>query len=100
MFDPKSRYRNLPTAEIVRVDADGTATTIRYVRRRFVPRPEPQLAISEHRVLQGDRLDRIANRYLTDPDQYWRICDANLVFSPGELTDELGRVIDIALPTR
>jgi hypothetical protein len=49
-------------------------------------------------VVQSDRLDNVAARYLGDPTQFWRICDTNYVFSPSELTDTVGRVITIALP--
>ena len=37
---------------------------------------------------QGDRLDNIAARYLGDPEQFWRICDANGAMRPDELTDD------------
>ena len=36
--------------------------------------------------------------YLADPLLYWRIADANAVIDPFELTDVLGRRVDIPLP--
>jgi nucleoid-associated protein YgaU len=48
--------------------------------------------------VQGDRLDNLAARYLGDPEQFWKICDANNVLRPDELTEEIGRVVRIALP--
>ena len=49
-------------------------------------------------MTQGDRLDNITAQYLGDPEQFWRICDANNVLAPNELTDTLGRIIRITLP--
>ncbi len=51
-------------------------------------------------MLDGDRLDLIAHRYLGDPELYWRICDANRALRPEELTAEPGRrlVIPIGMP--
>ncbi|RPI88962.1 MAG: LysM domain-containing protein, partial [Planctomycetaceae bacterium] len=51
-----------------------------------------------HLVTEGDRLDNITARYLGDPTQFWRVCDANLVLLPDELSDEPGESIRIALP--
>jgi hypothetical protein len=48
-------------------------------------------------VAQGDRLDTITARYLGDPTQFWRICDANDTLRPDEL-EEPGRTVRIALP--
>jgi hypothetical protein len=48
-------------------------------------------------VAQGDRLDNVTARYLGDPAQFWRVCDANNVLRPDEL-EETGRAIAIALP--
>ncbi len=74
--------------------ADGTEVV--YLRRRFVPPPESLFALMpEHVVVQGDRLDNIAARYLGDPEQFWRICDANRAMRPAALTEELGRRLRI-----
>lgn len=97
MFDTNSRYFNLETATInVPDDEDGTRE-IRYVRRRIIPSAENQTTLVEHTVAQGERLDQITARYLSDPTQFWRVCDANNVLQPEEL-EETGRVIKIALP--
>jgi hypothetical protein len=98
MFDPRSRYAPLADAEIT-VMTGGELRTVRYKRRRFPPAPETQTVVALHRVTQGDRLDNITAAYLGDPTQFWRVCDANLVFQPDELTEELGRTIRIATPT-
>lgn len=93
-FPPGSRYHGLDTAQWRR--PDGEAVT--YVRRRFVPPPESFATLSEHRVAQGDRLDNLAAKYLGDPQQYWRLCDANGALRPDELTETVGRLLRITLP--
>jgi hypothetical protein len=97
MFDTNSRYFNIETATInVPDDEDGTRE-IRYVRRRIIASAENQTTLVEHTVAQGERLDQITARYIGDPTQFWRVCDANNVLQPEEL-EETGRVIEIALP--
>jgi hypothetical protein len=76
--------------------ADGAS--IVYLRRRFVPMPDRFSLLSVHSVREGERLDNITARYLGDPLQYWRLCDANNVIVPDELTDEVGNEILITLP--
>jgi nucleoid-associated protein YgaU len=93
-FPPTSRYHGLPTATLALSDG----TMIAYVRRRFVPPPERMSVLVEHRVVSGDRLDNLAAHYLGDPQQYWRICDANRAMRPDELVETLGRALRITLP--
>jgi hypothetical protein len=68
-----------------------------YLRRRFLPLEMGQL-LTEHVVTQGDRLDNITASYLGDPEQFWRLCDANLAKNPQELTSEIGRRLRIPAP--
>jgi hypothetical protein len=98
MFDPTSRYYTIETVKMTVTDRDGQARVIAYKRRRFIPSLEGTVTIVEHFVAEGDRLDNITARYLGDPIQFWRVCDANLVLLPDELTDERGESIRIALP--
>ena len=94
VFPATSRYSGVPTAT---VDiADGR--TIRYLRRRFVPGPERFTLLQEHVVTQGERLDNITAQYLGDPEQFWRICDANGAMHPEELTATIGRRLRVTLP--
>jgi hypothetical protein len=69
-----------------------------YVRRRFLPPPDRFALLQEHEVKQGDRLDNITARYLGDPEQFWRVADANNALDPVELTDTEGRRLRITLP--
>lgn len=94
VFGSNSRYVNTPTAKLVL--ADGTELT--YLRRRFVPQPETLFLRQEHVVVEGDRIDNIAARYLGDPEIYWLICDANRAMRPASLTEEIGRRLRITLP--
>jgi hypothetical protein len=89
-----SRYGGIDTATYT--TADGR--TIAYLRRRFVPPPENFALLQEHLVRGGDRPDLLGYQYLGDPEQYWRIADANAVFWPEELTDEPDRRVRITLP--
>ena len=94
-FPANSRYRDAETTALL--GADGTPETP-YLRRRFVPKPEQLSALQEHSVAQGDRLDLLAGRYLSDPELYWRLCDANGAVRPDELVERVGRRLRIALP--
>lgn len=94
LFPPTSRYHNIETATLE--TADGKE--IVYLTRRFVPGPDRFTLIQEHEVVQGDRLDNITARYLNDPLQFWRICDANTAMNPPDLTTEIGRRLRITLP--
>jgi hypothetical protein len=92
MFAPTSRYAGL---EIVSPTRGGL--TVSYVRRRFLPRSSEQPLLSEVVVVEGDRLDLIAARALGDPEQFWRVCDANDAMDPADL-EATGRKLRIAVP--
>lgn len=93
MFDSKSRYYPLETATY---DAEGKS--IAYKRRRFLPQGEDLQLLSETRVEQSDRLDLIAHRTVGDPEQFWRICDANEAMDPEEFTAEPGKWLRVPVP--
>jgi hypothetical protein len=93
-FSPESRYYGLEIAQTTGPDGQPVA----YVRRRFVPTPERFATQSEHVVSQGDRLDNLAARYLGDPLQFWRLCDAGGVLRPDELVETIGARLRIPLP--
>lgn len=94
MFSLTSRYYSIPVAKLE--TADGRK--IVYVRRRFVPPPERFELLLEHLVTQDERLDNITAQYFTDPEQFWRLCDANGAIRPDELTETIGRRLRITLP--
>jgi hypothetical protein len=94
MFALGSRYYGLPRLEHQLPDG----TKVVYARRRFVPPPERFDLLQEHTVTEAERHDTIAAQYLGDPEQFWRLCDANNVMRPEELTETPGRRIRITLP--
>lgn len=94
MFDPNSRYYNLETAVLQTSDGGQLA----YKRRRFLPRGELMPLLAQVTVVEGDRLDLITSRLLSDPEQFWRVADANNAMDPADLTREPGSVVRIGLP--
>ena len=94
MFAPTSRYYSRETATYTLPDGRG----ITYVRRRFLPQAERLPLLAEVTVTDGDRLDLITSRTLGDPEQFWRVADANHAMNPFELTQEPGTIIRIPIP--
>jgi hypothetical protein len=89
-----SRYASVEVAQ-------GTTPggqTVSWLRRRFLPQMDVFTTIAEHLVVQGDRLDNVTAKYLGDPEQFWRICDANGAMHPDEMCASLGRRLEITLP--
>ncbi|HEB78738.1 MAG TPA: hypothetical protein ENI90_09460 [Methylothermaceae bacterium] len=93
MFEPGSRYFALETG--IHVAPDGRR--IAYVRRRFLPRQADLQWLGEVSPVEGDRLDLLAARTLGDPEQFWRICDANDAMNPFDLVTP-GASLKIPLP--
>lgn len=96
MFPVTSRYTSIPTA---RYDfPDGREVV--YLLRRFLPDAEKATVLAEHLVTQSERLDNITARYLGDPEQFWRVADANNAMQPEDLTNDahIGQRIRIPLP--
>ena len=92
-LSPTSRYAAVEIAKLV--TADGTE--IAYLRRRFIAGPERFDEIQTHTVQAHERLDHITAQYLGDPEQFWRLCDANGVMRAEEL-EVVGRLVRITLP--
>ena len=67
---------------LARIGADGRVVS--YFSRRFLPPGSSMPLVMGVTVTQGDRLDLIAARTFGDPEQYWRICDANDALDPFE----------------
>ena len=96
MFDTQSRYVRLETATMTLPDGRVAA----FVRRRFLQQSASMPLLQETRVEPGERLDLFTARTLGDPEQFWRVADANTAMRPAALTaeDRLGAVIVIPLP--
>lgn len=93
-FPDNSRYHSVAITTLEQNDEEGIA----YLQRRFVPPAEHFAVIQEHTVVEGDRVDNLAAHYLGDPELYWRLCDANGVMRPDELTKTAGSKVVITLP--
>ena len=93
-FPATSRYHGVPIATLTTADQ----RTIVYLQRRILPQPRRFALLQWYTVTQGERLDNIAARFLGDPEQFWRICDANGAMRPEDLTDRVGRALRITLP--
>lgn len=93
-FPPTSRYYGIPTATLT----TAARRTIVYLQRRFLPPPERFALLQEHIVVEGERLDNITAKYLSDPEAFWRVADANRAMRPDALTDPPGRRLRITLP--
>lgn len=100
MLDATSRYAAVEVATTTVPDGVGGSRDVRYLRRRFPPQPSTLPTLAEHPLTRGDRLDVIVARYLGDPTQFWRVCDADLVVHPDELTapDRIGELLRIPVP--
>lgn len=92
-FAPNSRYAR--SAVNTYVDAQGNAVS--YVARRFLPAAGSFSMLHEYSVVEGDRIDNLAARFLGDPEQFWKLCDANSGMEPEALM-VVGTPLRITLP--
>ncbi|MFL6301902.1 MAG: LysM peptidoglycan-binding domain-containing protein [Candidatus Sulfotelmatobacter sp.] len=90
---PSSRYYGAQIETLTRADGTGVV----YLRRRIIPQPEIYSTLQDYVVVDGDRLDNLAAKFLGDPLLFWIICDANGVTDPDELTAQAGRTIKIPI---
>lgn len=70
MFSSNSRYAKAGTYTVTLPDG-RTVTATR------LPLPTAPALLGYHTRLDGQRLDLIAARYLSDATAFWRLCDAN-----------------------
>ncbi|WP_158891573.1 LysM domain-containing protein [Amycolatopsis anabasis] len=89
-----SRYHGVESA----VHRTRGGQEVPYLKPRLPPQPDVFTTVRVHEVREGDRSDVLADRYLGDAGQWWRIADANPVLDPRELTGTPGRRIRITLP--
>jgi hypothetical protein len=94
MFEKNSRYYNLETATYISSDGKQIA----YKRRRFLPKGESLPLLTETKVEQSDRLDMITNRTIGDPEQFWRVGDANDAMDADKLIEKPGKWLKVPVP--
>lgn len=90
VFDRHSRYLKFSTA-MAGVDMRG-----RDVNWLLPARIPQQNILGEHRIKQGQRLDRLSAHYLDDPAGFWRVAHANDAMS----ADALGNDTLIEIPVK
>lgn len=95
-FPADSRYYGSATLTFT----TPSGQSVSYLARRIVPQPgTPNFAtVARHTVVQGDRLDLIAVKYLGDPLLFWLLCDANGALRPQDLVATPGSVLSITMP--
>ena len=91
MFFKGSRYQFVETNSITAADGHKVV----YKKTRFITPPPVR---KRHEVTQGDRIDLLAQKYLRDPLQFWRICDTNSALWPPDLLAINGKRIGIPDP--
>ena len=91
-FDSKSRYVKYATRYEVQDRRGRTAIALTPAL------PPEQTELGEHLRKQGQRLDHLANYYLSDPNGFWRVAEINdAVLPDAVLTQD---VIKIPSKTR
>jgi hypothetical protein len=92
MVAPSSRYGTL--GEATYTSPDGHVAV--YLRRRLLP--DPELARGGVTTVRPNerRADLLAARTLGSVGQFYRLCDANAIADPFDLTDE--SVAQVYLP--
>ena len=94
MFETTSRYYVLDTADLTTTDG----RVIKYKRRRFLPKGDSLPLLVEVTVNEGERLDLISARTIGDPEQFWRVGDANDAMNPLDLTAAPGAILRVPVP--
>ena len=94
LFAANSRYFGIDTATFQK---PGGLPLV-YVRRRLLPPASSFQVVQQHTVTDGVRLDHIAAQELGDATLFWRLCDANRAMRPDELTETVGRKLNVTLP--
>ncbi len=93
-FDSNSRYVDLENATLT-IREDGESRRVVYKKRRFLPPLHELTLVAEQPLVDGSRLDLLAQEYSEDPQNFWQICDGNPILHPDELAEDPGRVIRI-----
>ena len=89
MFDAKSRYANLPP--YAAIDSRGRTVVV------IPAAPARNEALLGYHVRrEGERLDHLAAKYLSDAAGFWRIAEHNQVMT----SEVLSEADEIAIPVR
>lgn len=88
MFERGSRYEKVPTYTV----SNAQGEPVEVVKPRLLPEVE---GVVTRTILQQDRVDLLAYECYRRGDLFWRIADANEVMDPAELTNEVGKAVEI-----
>jgi hypothetical protein len=91
--NPSSRYSG---ARVLQYLPPGGAPVM-YLARRIIPQAAAYTSLRSYAIVDGDRLDNLAAKFLGNPLLYWMICDANGATDPEELTAQPSHTILIPL---
>lgn len=91
-FPADSRYHGKPLQRMILADGREVA----FVGRRFLPPLGSYELVAVHEVQGGDRPDLLAAQYFADPEQGWRLAEANAIRDPRLVLTEAGSRIAIA----
>ena len=94
MFETTSRYYVLETT----TTTTSEGRLVAFKRRRFLPHGHTLSLLAEVTVNEGDRLDMITARTIGDPEQFWRVGDANDAMNPFDLVSEPGGALRVPVP--
>ena len=61
---------------------------MQYLQRRIIPSASIYTSLQNYTLVDGDRIDNLASKYLGDPTLYWLICDANTSLDPDALPED------------
>ncbi|HTV13593.1 MAG TPA: hypothetical protein VME68_02685 [Acidobacteriaceae bacterium] len=95
-FPTDSRYYGYSTLTYT----TAAGVSVSYLARRIIPQPGAPnyTTVATHTVVQGERLDLIAAKYLGDPLLFWLLCDANGAMRPIDLVSTPGSTLIITMP--
>ncbi len=91
--NPNSRYYGAAVESLVLPNG----VMVQYLQRRIIPSANIYKSLQTYTVIDGDRIDNLAAKYLGDPTLYWLISDANTSLDPDEITSQPGSKIQIPL---
>lgn len=91
--NPNSRYYGVAVEQTTLPDG----TMVSYLSRRIIPQPNLYMQTQNYSIVEGDRLDNLAAKYVGDPSLYWMIADANAAQDPDALTNTPGKTIAMPL---
>lgn len=91
LFAQSGRYAQVAKAHTTLPNGQEIA----YLKRRVLPMSIDSLSQTALTTNEGERLDHIAYKYLSDSELFWKIADTNTAMNPLDLTQEPGSSLKI-----